>query len=107
MDTAAGSPRPRRSHRAAADWRRGLDHAVELAHESGVLRGFIEPQRFSIVDHQVQVTLKVIPALLAGCTCVLKPSELSPLSSMLFAQLVHDAGCVHFAFFKTEFRESN
>lgn len=39
-----------------------------------------------------QVTLKVIPALLAGCTCVLKPSEESPLSSILFAEFVHDAG---------------
>lgn len=39
-----------------------------------------------------QVTLKVIPALLAGCTVVLKPSEQAPLSSMLFAEFVHDAG---------------
>jgi aldehyde dehydrogenase (NAD+) len=39
-----------------------------------------------------QVTLKAIPALLAGCTVVLKPSEQAPLSSMLFAELVHDAG---------------
>jgi aldehyde dehydrogenase (NAD+) len=39
-----------------------------------------------------QVTLKVIPALLAGCTVVLKPSEESPLSSMLFAEFCHDAG---------------
>ncbi len=39
-----------------------------------------------------QVTLKVIPALLAGCTLVLKPSEQAPLSSMLFAEFVHDAG---------------
>ena len=39
-----------------------------------------------------QVTLKVIPALLAGCTIVLKPSEESPLSSMLFAEFIHDAG---------------
>ena len=39
-----------------------------------------------------QVTLKVIPALLAGCTCVLKPSEESPLSSLLFAEFCHDAG---------------
>src|SRR5690606_36831833 len=31
-----------------------------------------------------QVTLKVIPALLAGNTAVLKPSEIAPLSSMLF-----------------------
>jgi aldehyde dehydrogenase (NAD+) len=39
-----------------------------------------------------QVTLKVIPALLAGCTVVLKPSEQAPLSSLLFAEFVHDAG---------------
>jgi aldehyde dehydrogenase (NAD+) len=39
-----------------------------------------------------QVALKVIPALLAGCTCVLKPSEESPLSSALLAEVVHDAG---------------
>jgi aldehyde dehydrogenase (NAD+) len=39
-----------------------------------------------------QVTLKVIPALLAGCTMVLKPSEESPLSSLLFAEYLHEAG---------------
>lgn len=39
-----------------------------------------------------QVTLKVVPALLAGCTCVLKPSEEAPLSSLLFAEFCHDAG---------------
>ena len=39
-----------------------------------------------------QVTLKVIPALLAGCTCVLKPSEESPLSSVLFAEFCDDSG---------------
>ena len=39
-----------------------------------------------------QVALKVIPALLAGCTMVLKPSEIAPLSSMLFAEILHEAG---------------
>ncbi len=39
-----------------------------------------------------QVTLKAIPALLAGCTVVLKPSEESPLSSILFTEFCHDAG---------------
>jgi len=39
-----------------------------------------------------QVTLKAIPALLAGCTMVLKPSEISPLSSLLFAEIVDEAG---------------
>ena len=39
-----------------------------------------------------QITAKVAPAIAAGCTVVLKPSELSPLSALLFAQAVHDAG---------------
>jgi len=39
-----------------------------------------------------QITAKVAPALAAGCTAVLKPSELSPLSALLFAQVVEDAG---------------
>ena len=39
-----------------------------------------------------QVNLKVIPALAAGCTVVLKPSEIAPLSSMLLAEMMHDAG---------------
>ncbi|MCB2117090.1 MAG: aldehyde dehydrogenase family protein [Rhodobacteraceae bacterium] len=39
-----------------------------------------------------QIALKVIPALLAGCTCVLKPSEESPLNAMIFAEFCHDAG---------------
>jgi aldehyde dehydrogenase (NAD+) len=39
-----------------------------------------------------QITAKVGPALAAGCTVVLKPSELSPLSAFLFAELMHDAG---------------
>ncbi|TPV59980.1 aldehyde dehydrogenase family protein [Aestuariibacter sp. GS-14] len=39
-----------------------------------------------------QITAKVAPALAAGCTVVLKPSELSPLSALSFAQLMLDAG---------------
>jgi len=39
-----------------------------------------------------QVTLKVPPALLAGCTMVLKPSEIAPLSSMLMAEIIDEAG---------------
>ncbi|MEM7190103.1 MAG: aldehyde dehydrogenase family protein [Pseudomonadota bacterium] len=38
-----------------------------------------------------QVVLKVAPALAAGCTVVLKPSEVAPLSSYLFAEMVHAA----------------
>ena len=39
-----------------------------------------------------QVASKVAPALATGCTVVLKPSEIAPLSSMLFAEIVHEAG---------------
>ncbi len=39
-----------------------------------------------------QVALKVIPALLAGCTMVLKPSEIAPLSSIVWAEILHQAG---------------
>ena len=39
-----------------------------------------------------QIALKAIPAILAGCTCVLKPSEESPINAMIFAEFCHDAG---------------
>lgn len=39
-----------------------------------------------------QMTAKVGPALAAGCTVILKPSELSPLSALLFAEVIEDAG---------------
>lgn len=39
-----------------------------------------------------QVVLKVAPALAAGCTVILKPSEVAPMSSHLFAEMVHEAG---------------
>jgi aldehyde dehydrogenase (NAD+) len=38
-----------------------------------------------------QVMLKVAPALAAGCTVVLKPSELSPLSAILLAEMIDEA----------------
>jgi aldehyde dehydrogenase (NAD+) len=39
-----------------------------------------------------QVTAKVAPALAAGCAVVLKPSEIAPFSSILLAEILHDAG---------------
>lgn len=39
-----------------------------------------------------QITLKVIPALATGCTMILKPSEQSPLSAVLFSEIMHEAG---------------
>jgi aldehyde dehydrogenase (NAD+) len=39
-----------------------------------------------------QIVLKVVPAVLAGCTMVLKPSEIAPLSGLIFAEIVDEAG---------------
>ena len=39
-----------------------------------------------------QIAAKVAPALAAGCTVVLKPSEMAPLSAYLFAQILDQAG---------------
>jgi len=39
-----------------------------------------------------QIVCKVAPAIAAGCTMVLKPSELAPLSAYLFAQILDEAG---------------
>ena len=39
-----------------------------------------------------QIALKALPALAAGCTCVLKPSEFTPLSSVMYSEMIHDAG---------------
>lgn len=41
---------------------------------------------------QNQVCAKVGPALAAGCTMVLKPSELAPLDSLIFAEILDEAG---------------
>ena len=38
-----------------------------------------------------QITLKVIPALAVGCTCILKPSEHTPLSAKVFTEIVEEA----------------
>ena len=39
-----------------------------------------------------QLAAKVAPALIAGCTMVLKPSEQAPLSAQLFAEFIDEAG---------------
>ena len=39
-----------------------------------------------------QIALKVVPAFATGCTMILKPSEIAPLSAMLFAEMIDEAG---------------
>ena len=50
--------------------------------------GFITPWNWPVN----QIMCKVAPALAAGCTMVLKPSEIAPLNAILVAQVLHDAG---------------
>ncbi|TBN42485.1 aldehyde dehydrogenase family protein [Paracoccus subflavus] len=66
------------------------DHAPTsmIAWEPVGVAGLITPWNWPMN----QVTLKVIPAILAGNACVLKPSEIAPLSSLLFAEIVDEAG---------------
>jgi aldehyde dehydrogenase (NAD+) len=50
--------------------------------------GFITPWNWPIN----QIVCKVAPALAAGCTVILKPSEVAPMNAMLFADVLHEAG---------------
>ena len=50
--------------------------------------GFITPWNWPIN----QITCKVAPALAAGCTMVLKPSEIAPLNAIIFAEVLDAAG---------------
>ncbi len=39
-----------------------------------------------------QIALKVVPAFATGCTMILKPSEIAPISGMLFAEMIDEVG---------------
>ena len=60
---------------------------IQLREAIGVC-GLITPWNWPIN----QIALKVIPALATGCTCVLKPSEHTPISAMIYAEIIHEAG---------------
>ena len=64
------------------------DAATTIHYEPIGVVGLITPWNWPLN----QITLKVIPALLVGCTCILKPSEMAPLSGLLFAEMMHEAG---------------
>ncbi|CDF92413.1 MULTISPECIES: aldehyde dehydrogenase family protein [unclassified Pseudomonas] len=67
---------------------RRIENGTAIEREPIGVCGLITPWNWPLY----QITAKVAPAIAAGCTVVLKPSELSPLSALLFAQLLHDAG---------------
>ncbi len=62
--------------------------STRLVHEPVGVCGFITPWNWPVN----QIACKVAPALAAGCTMVLKPTEIAPLNAILFAQVMHDAG---------------
>lgn len=71
------------------------DYQFEEKRDSHTLRkepigvcGFITPWNWPLN----QIACKVAPALAAGCTMVLKPSEIAPLDAMIFAEILHEAG---------------
>ncbi|MFY9752361.1 MAG: aldehyde dehydrogenase family protein [Candidatus Acidiferrales bacterium] len=65
-----------------------LRGATLMRHEPVGVCGLITPWNWPMN----QIVSKVAPALAAGCTLVLKPSEFSPLSAYLFAQILDEAG---------------
>lgn len=60
----------------------------QIVHEPIGVCGLITPWNWPMN----QVSLKVAGALAAGCTMILKPSEIAPLSSLLFAEMIDEAG---------------
>ena len=50
--------------------------------------GFITPWNWPVN----QIVCKVAPALAAGCTMVLKPSEVAPMNAIILAEILHEAG---------------
>ena len=75
----------------AFEWQHPLRPGVEgqdLVYEPAGVAGLITPWNWPMN----QVVLKVGAALAAGCTMVLKPSEIAPMSSILFSEIMHEAG---------------
>jgi len=59
-----------------------------ISHEPIGVCGLITPWNWPIN----QIALKVVPAFATGCTMILKPSEIAPISAMLFAEMIDQAG---------------
>jgi aldehyde dehydrogenase (NAD+) len=64
-----------------------IGSAVVAREPVGVI-GMITPWNWPLN----QIACKVAPALAAGCTMILKPSEFTPSSALIFAEILHEAG---------------
>jgi aldehyde dehydrogenase (NAD+) len=64
-----------------------VGHSVVTREPVGVV-GCITPWNYPLV----QTAFKVAPALAAGCTVVLKPTDVAPLAALVFAEAVDEAG---------------
>lgn len=64
-----------------------MGSAVIVREPIGVI-GMITPWNWPLN----QIACKVAPALAAGCTMILKPSEFTPTSALIFAEILHEAG---------------
>ena len=69
------------------EWEKKVGNSVVAREPIGVV-GCITPWNFPLS----QITLKIAPALAAGCTVVLKPSEIAPVNAMILAKIIHEAG---------------
>lgn len=65
-----------------------LDNGDVLLREPIGVCGLITPWNWPMN----QIVLKVVPALATGSTCILKPSEHTPISAMIYAEIIHEAG---------------
>ena len=71
----------------AFHWQEQVGNSLVVREPIGVV-GCITPWNFPLN----QITLKVAPALAAGCTVVLKPSEIAPVNAMILTEIIHAAG---------------
>jgi len=67
-------------------WEEQVGNSLVVREPIGVV-GCITPWNFPLN----QITLKVAPALAAGCTVVLKPSEIAPVNAMILTEIIHAA----------------
>lgn len=71
----------------AYEFEETIGSAMVVREALGVI-GMITPWNWPLN----QIACKVAPALAAGCTMVLKPSEFTPTSALIFAEILHEAG---------------